>query len=35
LRENPEMEVVAVESNSGTLTADQKQFRSAWLGSRR
>ena len=35
LRENPEMEVVAVESNGGTLTADQKQFRSAWLGSRR
>jgi predicted metalloprotease with PDZ domain len=35
LKENRAMEVVAVESAGNTLTSDQKQFRSAWLGSRR
>ena len=35
LKENPAMEVVAVESDGKTLTSEQKQFRSAWLGSRR
>ena len=35
LKENPAMEVVAGESGGNALTSEQKQFRSAWLGSRR
>jgi predicted metalloprotease with PDZ domain len=35
LKGNPAMEVVAVESAGNTMTSEQKQFRSAWLGSRR
>jgi predicted metalloprotease with PDZ domain len=35
LAENPAMEAVAVESAGGTLTSDQKQFRAAWLRSKR
>jgi predicted metalloprotease with PDZ domain len=34
LGENPAMEAVAVESAGGTLTAAQKRFRQAWLGSK-
>jgi predicted metalloprotease with PDZ domain len=34
LRENPAVEAVPVESASGTLSADQKAFREAWLGAR-
>jgi hypothetical protein len=29
------MEVVTLESTGGTLSADQKAMRDAWLGSRR
>ncbi|MGH9308139.1 MAG: M61 family metallopeptidase, partial [Vicinamibacterales bacterium] len=32
--ENPALEAVAIESANGTLTAQQKAFRDAWLGSR-
>jgi predicted metalloprotease with PDZ domain len=35
LGEDPAMEAVPVESAGGTLTADQKAFREAWLGARR
>ncbi len=34
LEEDPSLEVVTVESTGGTLTADQRAFRDAWLGSR-
>ena len=34
LKEDPAMEVVPVESAGATLTAEQKAFRDAWLGSR-
>jgi predicted metalloprotease with PDZ domain len=34
LRENPAVEAVPVESGGGTLSAEQKAFRDAWLGSR-
>ena len=35
LEDDPRMEIVAVEQAGGTLTPAQKQFREAWLGSRR
>ena len=34
-KENPAMHAVPVEAAGGTLSADQKRFREAWLGSRR
>ena len=34
LEEDPRIEVVLVESTGGTLTAEQKQFRDRWFGSR-
>ncbi|MCA1562560.1 MAG: PDZ domain-containing protein [Acidobacteria bacterium] len=34
LAEDPAMEAVPVESAGGTLTAEQKAFRDAWLGAR-
>jgi predicted metalloprotease with PDZ domain len=34
LREDPSLETVTVESTGGTLTAEQKAFREAWLGSK-
>jgi predicted metalloprotease with PDZ domain len=34
LREDPSLEVVTVESAGGTLTAEQKAFREAWLSSK-
>jgi predicted metalloprotease with PDZ domain len=34
LKEDPSLETVAVESAGGTLTAEQKMFRDAWLGSK-
>src|SRR5687767_5937604 len=34
LRENPAVDAVPIESGGGTLTAEQKAFRDAWLGSR-
>jgi predicted metalloprotease with PDZ domain len=34
LAENPSMEVIEIERTGGTLTADQKRFRNAWLGSK-
>ena len=34
LKENPAMEAVPVESSGGTLSSEQKQFRTSWLGSR-
>jgi predicted metalloprotease with PDZ domain len=34
LRENPALEAVPLESGGGTLSADQKAFRQAWLGAR-
>ena len=34
LKEDPALEAVLVEENGGTLTADQKAFRDAWLGSK-
>jgi len=35
LGEDPAFEAVPVESNGGTLTAEQKAFRQAWMGSKR
>jgi len=35
LREDPEMVAVPIESTGGTLSAEQKAFRAAWLGSKR
>ena len=35
LGEDPEMVAVPIESTGGTLTAEQKAFRAAWLGSKR
>jgi predicted metalloprotease with PDZ domain len=35
LVKDPRMEVVSVESTGGTLSADQKRMRDAWLSSRR
>jgi predicted metalloprotease with PDZ domain len=32
--EDPSLETVTIESTGGTLTADQKAFREAWLGSK-
>ena len=34
LAENPSIELVAIERTGRTLTAEQKRFRDAWLGSR-
>jgi predicted metalloprotease with PDZ domain len=34
LKEDPSLEAVTVESIGGTLTAEQKAFRDAWLGSK-
>jgi predicted metalloprotease with PDZ domain len=34
LKEDPAMEVVPIESTGAALTAEQKAFRDAWLGSR-
>ena len=34
LKEDPALEAVLVEETGGTLTADQKAFRDAWLGSK-
>jgi predicted metalloprotease with PDZ domain len=34
LAEDPALDIVPVESAGGTLTADQKAFREAWLGSK-
>ena len=34
LAENPAMELIGIERTGGTLTAEQKRFRDAWLGSR-
>jgi predicted metalloprotease with PDZ domain len=34
LKEDPSLETVPVESAGGTLTAEQKTFRDAWLGSK-
>jgi predicted metalloprotease with PDZ domain len=35
LAEDPAVEVVSLESTGGTLSADQKAFRGAWLGAKR
>ena len=35
LGEDPEMVAVPIESTGGTLSAEQKAFRAAWLGSKR
>ena len=35
LPEDPRVEILPVEQSGGTLSAEQKQFRDAWLGSRR
>ena len=34
LEEDPSLEAVTLESTGGTLTAEQKQFRESWLGSK-
>ena len=34
LAQNPRMELVPLESSGGTLTAAQRAFRRAWLGSK-
>jgi predicted metalloprotease with PDZ domain len=34
LEEDPRIEVVAVEQNGGTLSAEQRRFRDDWLGSK-
>ena len=34
LKEDPSVEVVAVESTGAVLSADQKAFRDSWLGSK-
>jgi predicted metalloprotease with PDZ domain len=34
LEEDPRIEIVTIESTGGTLTAEQKQFRERWLGSK-
>ncbi len=34
LEEDPRIEIVAVEESGGTLSAEQKSFREAWLGSK-
>ena len=34
LAENPSIELIAIERTGRTLTAEQKRFRDAWLGSR-
>jgi predicted metalloprotease with PDZ domain len=33
LRDDPSMEIAAIEDTGGTLSAEQKAFRDAWLGS--
>jgi hypothetical protein len=35
LAEDPAVEVVSLESTGGTLSADQKAFREAWLRAKR
>ncbi len=35
LAEDPALEAVPIESDGGTLTEEQKQFRDAWLGSKK
>jgi hypothetical protein len=32
--DDPTLEILPVESTGGTLTAEQKSFREAWLGSK-
>jgi predicted metalloprotease with PDZ domain len=34
VKEDPDLEVVAIEAAGGTLTPEQKAFRDAWLGSK-
>lgn len=34
LEEDPRVEIVPIEEGRGTLSADQKAFREAWLGSK-
>jgi hypothetical protein len=33
LQADPSMEIAAIEDAGGTLSAEQKAFRDAWLGS--